>query len=335
MVAMLIGTAAMAQQPVDVHSHIVTPEYLDALGRHGALMEDGYPLPSWSAEKHLQFMAQAGIDWSVLSMPSPHPYFGNVKESQKIIRSINEAAAKTKAKYPEKFKFCASLPLPDVESAIAEAIYALDTLHADGIKLASNSRGQYLGDAALDPLMEILNARSAVVIIHPHRPTPQQEGVFSSGPTFVYEYPAETTRAVINMISRNVMVRYPNIKWVVPHSGSFLPTAIPRLRAAYPLLISKGIAKAVDLEKNLARLYYDLAGGPTPEMVKMLLTITTPDHIMYGSDYGFVPDEALINVLKRMKANFAADADLAPYVEMFFRRNAAALFEKSDGGAEK
>lgn len=30
------------------------------------------------------------------------------------------------------------LPLPDVAAAIGEAVYALDTLKADGIKLATN-----------------------------------------------------------------------------------------------------------------------------------------------------------------------------------------------------
>lgn len=73
------------------------------------------------------------------------------------MRHYNEACAKLKTDYPGKFLFCASLPLPDVDAAIEEAIYALDKLGADGIKLATNSRGQYVGDEALDPLMEVLN----------------------------------------------------------------------------------------------------------------------------------------------------------------------------------
>lgn len=84
------------------------------------------------------------------------------------------------------------------------------------LKLASNSRGQYIGDEALDPLMEVLNRRNVVVIIHPHKPTPVNDGIIATAPLAVYEYPAETTRAVVNMISRNVLVRYPNIKMIVP-----------------------------------------------------------------------------------------------------------------------
>lgn len=320
-------TNAMAQKVMDVHSHIVTDSYMQLLRQHGAELEDGYPLPEWSVEKHLAFMQEAGIDCAVLSMPSPQPYFGDAEESRRCIRSINEEAARAKAEYPGKFLFCASLPLPDVQVAIREAVYALDTLHADGIKLATNSRGQYLGDKALDPLMEVLNARKAVVILHPHTPAQRPESTFTGGPIFVYEYPAETTRAVINMIENNVMVRYSDIKFVVPHSGSFLPIALPRLRAAQPLLVKQGLMRQVDVDRNLASLYYDLAGGPTPDMLKMLLTITTPDHVMYGSDYGFVPNAALAGVLKRIKGYLNEDAALKPYAGMMLGGNARRLFK--------
>lgn len=316
--------------PADVHSHIVTKEYMDYLRANHADMEDGYPLPDWSAEEHLRFMDDAGIAWSVLTMPSPQPFFEDAHEAAKIIHSVNEVAWRTREKYPDRFKFCAAVPLPDVNLAIEEAIYALDTLKADGIKLATNSRGQYLGDPALEPLMQVLNDRKATVIIHPHKPTPVQDDVFTGGPIFVYEYPAETTHAVLNMIAHDVLVRYPDLKIIVPHAGSFLPYAIPRLRAAYPLLVAKGIAAPFDIDGNLKGLYYDLAGGPSSEAVKMMLTITTPDHIMYGSDYGFVSGEVLARLLRNIEAYLDADPELQPYKNMFLRENAERLFNRSD-----
>ena len=122
-------------------------------------------------------MNDAGIEKSVLTLPAPQPYFGDVAETAQVIRATNEAAAKLKAEHPDKFLFCATLPLPDVKAAMKEAVYALDTLHADGIKLATNSRGQYLGEEALDPLMQLLSDRGAVVILHPHKPDPYAQQV--------------------------------------------------------------------------------------------------------------------------------------------------------------
>ena len=239
-----------------------------------------------------------------------------------------EYCARLKETYPGKFKFCAALPLPDVEAAIEEAIYALDTLGADGVKLATNSRGQYIGDEALDPLMEVLNRRNVVVIIHPHKPTPVNDGIIATAPLAVYEYPAETTRAVVNMISRNVLVRYPNIKMIVPHCGSFLPMAIPRMKAIHPAMQAKGFMGSIDWDGNLSRLYYDLAGGASPEIVKMMLTITSPDHILYGSDYPYMPDSVLLGNQQRMREQFTEDKELSPYSERFFSENARNLFNK-------
>ncbi len=318
--------SVMAQQTIDVHSHNVLPEFTEFLERHGAAMEETFPLPKWDVNSHLAFMEDAGIGKAILSMPAPQPYYGDADECARIVRFYNEASARLKADYPGKFLFCASLPLPDVEAAIEEAVYALDTLGADGIKLATNSRGQYVGDEALDPLMEVLNKRKAVVILHPHKPSPVNEGIIATAPLAIYEYPAETTRTVIHMIARNVPARYPEIRFVIPHCGSFLPLAIPRMKAILPAMQAKGYMQPVDWEANLVHLYYDLAGGATPEVVKSLLTITTPDHLLYGSDYPYQPAEVLTESLKRMRSRIAEDKELAPYSEDILADNAIALF---------
>ena len=329
--AVLLGTAlalsAGAQQAVDVHTHIIIPEYMEMLKAHGAELEETFPLPAWNAERHIAFMDSAGIRTAVLTMPAPQPYYDDAEESAECIRRVNEASAKVKRQYPGRFKFCASLPLPDVDAAIREAVYALDTLGADGVKLATNSRGQYLGDEELNPLMEVLNERNAVIIIHPHRPTPYPEKIIVTTPLAMYEYPAETTRAVVNMLARNVLVRYPNLKVVVPHCGSFLPLALPRMKSILSAMVAQGYMQPIDWEGNLSRLYFDLAGSPTIKVLRSLLTITSPDHILYGSDYPYLPDAVLKSNLQRLKQTLDADEELAGYAEMFLWGNAEGLFK--------
>lgn len=328
----IIATLTMNAQKnistIDVHSHIVTEDYLEYLGSHNALMEDGYPLPSWDEKSHIAFMDKAGISRSVLTLSSPQPWFGNVKESRRIIRSVNEKMADVTRRNPDRFWWCAALPQPDVEASIEEAIYALDSLDADGIKLATSVKGKYLGDPTFDPLMQVLDERKAVVILHPVKPSPINESAFTGGPIFVYEYPAETTRAVLNMVAHNVMTRYPNIKVVVPHAGSFMPYAVPRLKGGYPLLLQQKLTNQIDIDGNLSKLYYDLAGGPSVQAIKMLLTITTPDHLLYGSDYPFVPTPILETIIDRMKNELSADSEIGKDIENIFSTNALRLFSK-------
>ena len=321
-IALLLMTTTLQAQ-IDLHSHIITPEYLAALERHNALLDEGFPIPSWDAERHLDFMNRAGITTAVLTMPAPQPWFGDAKEAASVCRSVNEECAMLKARYQGRFLFCAALPLPDIKAAIEEARYALDVLGADGVKLATNAYGQYLGDPELDTLMAFLNERHAVIIIHPHKPSAANAQLIANVPLASYEYLAETSRAVLNMIAHNVLVRYPHLKVVVPHCGSFLPNALPRFHSLLPVMVKQGIMQPVDVDANLARLYYDLAGAPTDDVLDALLTITTPDHILYGSDYPYVAEQVLIEGKKALAERLARHG-LEP--QEVFTDNARRLF---------
>ena len=318
-----IATTTWAQGVIDVHSHIITSEFLSALESEGRQMDEGFPLPKYDAGAHLKWMDAAGIHTSVLTLAAPQP------TSAKVVRNTNEAAAKLKQEHPGRFLFCAALPLPRVDDAIREAIYALDTLKADGIKLATNVQGQYLGAPELDTLFSVLNERHAVVILHPHRPEPVNRQVMQQTPLAMQEYLSETTRAVSNMISRNLLARYPDVKVVVPHCGAFLPLSVPRMKSLTPVMQANKMVGDIDWEKNLAALYYDLAGAHSPEVIRMLLTITTPDHLLYGSDYPYVAPQALTQSLQRMKQYLTTEPDLAPFREMILHKNAEWVMGKS------
>ena len=345
MLSMTMATTTIsAQGVVDVHSHIITPEFISSLENEGRLMDEGFPLPKYNVESHLKWMDEAGVETSVLTLAAPQP------TSADVVRQTNEAAARIKKEYPGRFKFCAALPLPDVNAAIREAIYALDTLKADGIKLATNVRnseshqaclngrvvtdedkvnvsGQYLGATELDTLFSVLNERRAVIILHPHRPEPVNRQVMQQTPLAMQEYLSETTRAVSNMISRNVLARYYHIKVVVPHCGAYLPLAIPRMKSLTPVMQANKMVGEINYEANLRTLYYDLAGAHSPEVIRMMLTITTPDHLLYGSDYPYVAPQVLTQSLARMKQYLSTEPDLAPFREMILYKNANELFK--------
>lgn len=153
----MIATATMAQNVVDVHSHIITADFMTALKNEGRQMDEGFPLPDYDVENHLRWMDEAGVGMSVLTLAAPQPQSqalslnieGEDCGEKTVIRLCNETAARIKRKHPERFLFCAALPLPDVSKAIEEARYALDVLKADGMlcRLAEiEVHPQYLKD---------------------------------------------------------------------------------------------------------------------------------------------------------------------------------------------
>jgi predicted TIM-barrel fold metal-dependent hydrolase len=87
------------------------------------------------------------------------------------------------------------------------------------------------------------------------------------------------------------------------------------MKAIFPAMKAKGLMQDIDWEKNLAALYYDLAGVPTADLIKIMLSITTPEHILYGSDYPYQPNEVLQKNLDNLRQELAKDKELAPYAE--------------------
>ena len=282
---------------IDIHAHAILPSFVQGLKKLGidAAAEEGYPLPAWSEEAHLDFMRQAHIDYTVLSPATPHIYNGDERLSCEVAREINEETAALCRKYPDKFGFVAALPFPSIEGSIAEISYAMDKLGALGVKVPSNAGGIYLGDVRWEKIFAELNRRKALVILHPSpaRELPRK-GTVTGQVMALFEYPADTTRAVVNLLASGMLERYPHIRLVVPHCGSFLPYMKQRAKAMFAMLAGMQMMQPVDMEAGMQQLYYDLAGAPLPEAMDMLLKITDVSHLLYGSDFPYVPAKVLL-----------------------------------------
>ena len=85
---------------IDFHAHIITPEYKWGLKSLNIdpLAVDGFALPDWSAEAHLEFMREAGIEKSILSSPTPHLLGDDERLTAKIHREVNKLLLKLSAR---------------------------------------------------------------------------------------------------------------------------------------------------------------------------------------------------------------------------------------------
>lgn len=314
----------MDTQIIDVHAHALTASYLEGLAELGvcAVEEDGFPTPTWSAEDAAAFADEQGIDFSVLSISTPHIHRGDDEAACRIARKVNDELAAMCHAQPKRFGFAALLPLPCVEGSVAEARRAYDELGALGVKVPSNACGVYLGNRMLDPLYEFLDERRAVVTIHPSLPQERPMDVFTAGPAPLFEYLVDTTRTVLDLVAAGTIRRYPNIRWIVPHCGSFLPEVAHRLVGISQVLVPAGLMQQTNALADLATLYYDLAGNAQPVMLDALLKIVDPSHLLYGSDYPYTPAPAIA----RQREELLANAVVAAHVEDVFYGNAARLY---------
>ena len=312
---------------IDFHTHPVTDAFRAAMSDLGIdpMEEDGFPLPKWNAEAHLAFMDEAGIDFAVLSAPVPHIYAGDAEKAEKASRQINEETAEIVRQHPDRFAFAGLVPLPDIEGTLRETTYALDELGAAGLKVATNMGGIYLGDPLFDPVMEEWNRRKALVIIHPCRARKRPENVITGTVAAIYEYPADTTRAVLNMIANRIMTRFPDIRWVVPHCGSFLPYMLQRFAGVSGILASMGMMETVEVKAEFEKMYFDIAGDPEPVQLPMLRMAAADERIVYGSDFPQSPAKVILAKKKHFDENREYDG----IRKKIYSGNAAMLLGRS------
>jgi hypothetical protein len=119
---------------IDVHAHFVTPEYAAAARAAGHTSPDGMPgWPDWDPDTHLRLMDEWDIAVAMLSVSSPGVHFGDDQAARALARTVNEYGTGIRWEHRDRFGHFASLPLPDVQGALAETAYALDELGSDGV----------------------------------------------------------------------------------------------------------------------------------------------------------------------------------------------------------
>ena len=281
-------------------------------------------MPEWDVESTLRVMDRLGVATAMLSISSPGVHFGDDAKARVLSRRVNEEGRRLVDAYPGRFGLFASMPLPDVDGAIAEATYAFNVLHADGVVFETNQHGIYLGDPKLEPLYAELNRRKAVMFVHPTSPACScSDRLHQQYPQPMLEFLFDTTRSISDMVLAGVLERFPDLRVIVPHAGAALPVLLERIELLLPLL---GQGKPMpSMRDAMRKLHFDLAGAPVPQLLGALLQVADPKRIHYGSDYPFTPADACDALLKKIETTPLLDSKTR---EDILRTNTLSLFPR-------
>lgn len=286
---------------VDVHAHFLPDGYQAALEEVGLPRPDNSPLPPWSVESHLATMDRLGIVTSVLSLSSPGVApFG--ERAPRWANEVNSQASRIVSRYPGRFGFFATLPLPVVEAACGEACRALDQLGASGVALLTHTDGVYLGDPELEPLMQVLDDRSCVVFVHPTSPAACSTVDFGR-PAPLLEFLFDTTRAFVNLHLNGVLERFPHIRWIVPHNGALLSGVLDRVDLLGPLVTGRSYGQT--FVHAASRFYYEIgSSAPFPRTAAASAALTDPRHLLMGTDLPYAPLAAIERSLDELRSSW-------------------------------
>lgn len=274
---------------IDIHHHILPPEYLKSLANIGITTVTNLPFPKWNPEHSLEYMNRQGIAIAINSISSPGIYFGDLEFTRNLAHLCNKYSASLIKKYPERFGGFATLPIPDFNASLQELEYALDTLKLDGVVMLTNFNGKYIGDPEFDNLFLELNRRETVVFIHPDIP-PEEKLPNLKLPSSVLEFVFDTTRAIANLMHHGIFKKYPNIKFIFAHAGGTAPYIAWRITFGNKRLM-----------KQFKELYYGTALTATGNVFQSILELVDPSHILFGSDFPFVHEIKIKEMIQGIK----------------------------------
>ncbi|MGE0628323.1 MAG: amidohydrolase family protein [Hyphomicrobiaceae bacterium] len=307
---------------IDVHFHIIPKFYQDAVlaAGLGPARRAGYP--DYSPELALEVMDCNDIEIALTSVAQPGVQFAEAKEGAVLARRLNEYAADLMARWPKRFGAFAIVPMRDTGDALREIEYALDTLKCQGVCLFASYGEKFLGDPVFDPVLDALHARGAVVFIHPTL-HPSSRNIDLPWPGMLMEYLFDTTRAAANLMLSGRLEKYSAIKFILAHAGGTLPyfawrvASLPQVDATLPEWSREQYAE------GFKRFWYDNALSCGATTMGALKTVASPDRILFGSDWPFVPPKLVAEEVATHETPGLHTADERAAID---RSNALALF---------
>jgi len=277
---------------IDVHHHHQPP----GLGGRGGGRGKGGPV--WTPELSLEQMDKFGIAVALLSMTQMGDIlYDGTEKGRAAVRTGNEYGAKVMHDHPTRFGLFAAVPLPDIDGCLTEIEYGYDTLKCDGIGMYTNDNGsRWPGDPYFEPMYQELNRRKAIVFFHPLAPkccTNLNDGV----PFNMNEFDFDITRCVSSLLVNGVLHRYPDISFIVPHSGGTLPVLAGRIKDRYPRDAKRAEYIPNGVWPELQKLHYECAHATFPAPLAALTKFVPTSQLLFGTDFSPEPIETTVDEL--------------------------------------
>ncbi|MEU8591198.1 amidohydrolase family protein [Streptomyces sp. NPDC048664] len=288
------GEGDARRERVDVHHHYTAPEWVEWARERGIV--DPRSLPPWAAwdlDSALSLMDRAGIGTSVFTVAM----LGRLQDPalrKESARVALRAAHDLTVDHPGRFAFYTPVFLESPELSSWSIAHGMDELGAVGASVRTSVKGVHLGHPSQDRILAELDERSAVVSTHPMEvPGGGGEGL-EGVPPFLCDFLMDTTRAALSLIVGGALDRYPNLTFILPHGGGFLPYIASRLQTFADWLTPK--VDPARVRDHLHRFYFDTAGPMSPSSTPSLLATAGASRILYGSDWPPTPARLVAEV---------------------------------------
>jgi aminocarboxymuconate-semialdehyde decarboxylase len=290
---------------IDCHAHHYPDVYLDACRRPDSglehyvrddgrlvVLQDGAvalaaPVPMQTVEQRLEAMRASNVDVQLLSVSAPNVYRFPRDLRLTVTRQVNDELVEMTRASGGRLPALASLPLPDVDDALAELERVLAIPEVCGVFLCTTIDRKTLDDPVFEPLLAELSRREVPVHVHPTTPC-CTDGVREYALALALDFLAETTNAIARLTYSGTFDKYPGIRWVFSHLGGTTPFLIHRFDNYFRQFPE--CREHIDRPPSeiLRNVWFDTVTTHAPALRCALETFDVSQFV-FGTDYPHVP----------------------------------------------
>jgi aminocarboxymuconate-semialdehyde decarboxylase len=267
---------------IDVHAHHTPQALTRALAeqpRPTRRPAHRHPSPPLAFEDRLGLMEEAGVERQILSIASGF-YSEDESTGVRCASGVNDELSQLCVDRPQQFSFWASLPLPHIAASLSEAERALALPGCVGVTINCAILGRSIADEIFDPLYAMLNAHRAIVFLHPCQNGLMSPLITNWDLTVCVGASMEDAVAALHLIQRQIPLRYPNLRFIVPHFGGLLPMLLNRLDGQ---MLQDGFAELPSATAR--RFFYDTVGWGSKAALIAAVEAFGAGQVVPGSDY--------------------------------------------------
>jgi aminocarboxymuconate-semialdehyde decarboxylase len=311
---------------IDVHTHMLTKEWLALLEHHGgphytlkevkgglrAIHLDGSPFMTpvpnmFDWEARIKNMDQARVDIAITSLTCPNAFWGSPEVSLKAARVMNDDMARAQKTWPSRIRWFASLPWQHEKLALQELSRAYEA-GAVGVMVLANIAGKTLTDPGFANIWKEIDRRSLPVLVHPSAPPGSAElGLQEFQLTAPIGFTFDTSLAVARCIYDGFFDRFPNLKLIASHGGGALPYLVGRLDICWHNIPAASAKTRQPPSEYMRRIYVDSVVFQQ-SVLNLAVEVCGVDNVLYGSDYPHTIGD-MVGCLSRVDALPGATRD--------------------------
>lgn len=256
-------------------------------------------------------MDETGVAMQVLStIPVLFNYWAKAKDGLETSRFFNDHIAETVVKEPSRFIGIGTVPLQDIDMAVAEMERCVNELKMPGLQIGSNVNGENLSEKKFFPFYKRAEELGCALFVHPWEMMGEGQMQKYWLPWLV-GMPAETSRAICSLIFGGVFENFPKLRVAFAHGGGSFPFTIGRIQHGFdvrPDLVA--VDNTISPKNYIGKFWVDSLVHDASAM-NFLIDTMGSDKICLGSDYPFpLGEHRPGSLIEEMKLNDEITAKL-------------------------